>query len=362
MNASLIEPNLAALQQEPWAVAMQDCQHNSEEHHAEGDVWTHTQMVVEQIHSRPEYKDLSPSDQVVVFWAGILHDVAKPTTITVENGETHFPKHSIKGARRAREILNDRGFDWRTRERIANLVRHHGHPPFVLQSENPISWAIDISWRVDTRLLYLLSMADALGRKAKDMKDYPERVELWRMLAEENNCFGQPYPFVNRQARFLFFQDLLSSLYYTPFEDYKCEMTLLSGLPGVGKDTWIAKNLPEAPVVSLDDLRTKMDIDPTDNQGTVIQEAKQQVCRHLAAGTNFVFNATNLMKLSRSKWIMLAHNYQAMVRVVYLERPLSTIFEQNKQRDQVVPEQVIRGMQGVLEVPDLTECHELTEV
>ena len=75
------------------------------------------------------------------------------------------------------------------------------------------------------------------------------------MVAEENNCFERPYAFANDHVRFLFYRDNLSSLHYTPQEDYRCKVTLLSGLPGSGKDTWLARNRPQLPVVSLDDLR-----------------------------------------------------------------------------------------------------------
>ncbi len=40
----------------------------------------------------------------------------------------------------------------------------------------------------------------------------------------------------------------------------------MSGLPGVGKDTWLARSRPELPVVSLDAVREDLDVDATDNQ------------------------------------------------------------------------------------------------
>jgi predicted kinase len=139
-------------------------------------------------------------------------------------------------------------------------------------------------------------------------------------------------------------------------------MTMMSGLPGVGKDTWITKNMSGIDVVSLDGLRIEMGVHATDDQGPILQEAKQRVRKLLAAGKDFVFNATSLLENSRSKWIRLAHDYNASTRIVYIERPLSVIFEQNKQRDAVVPENVILSMLDSLEVPNLTECHELVEI
>ncbi len=42
---------------QPWAKAMADCQQDSE-WHAEGDVWTHTRMVVAEVERLPEWPSL----------------------------------------------------------------------------------------------------------------------------------------------------------------------------------------------------------------------------------------------------------------------------------------------------------------
>jgi hypothetical protein len=90
-----------------------------------------------------------------------------------------------------------------------------------------------------------------------------ENLHLWKLVAEENSCFDNPYAFANDQARFLFYRDALSSLHYTPHEDYRCTVTLMSGLPGSGKDTWLVRNRPDLPVISLDDVRATLDVDAT---------------------------------------------------------------------------------------------------
>ncbi len=74
----------------------------------------------------------------------------------------------------------------------------------------------------------------------------------------------------------------------------------MSGLPGSGKDTWICQNCPDHPVVSLDQLRQEMEIEPTDNQGQVAQAAKELCREHLRRGQSFVFNATNLLRATRN--------------------------------------------------------------
>ena len=88
-----------------------------------------------------------------------------------------------------------------------------------------------------------------------------ENLHFWRLAAEEDGCFDQPYPFANDQARFLFYRQREPNLHYVPHEDHCCTVTLMSGLPGAGKDTWLAANRPGLPVVSLDDIRVELDIE-----------------------------------------------------------------------------------------------------
>lgn len=56
-------------------------------HHAEGDVATHTQMVLAALEALPEYQQLPVLQQNIVWAAALLHDVEKRTTTREdENG------------------------------------------------------------------------------------------------------------------------------------------------------------------------------------------------------------------------------------------------------------------------------------
>jgi len=354
---------LAWAKTQSWAHEMTSCQQDAQ-WHAEGDVWTHTKMVCAEVERLAEWPSLDRAAQLKLLFTALFHDSGKPATTALdpETGRTRSPKHALIGPGIARRELRELGCDLRTREEIALLVRYHGRPPYLLEKQNPEREVISLSWLINNRLLYLFALADTRGRRATEMTRPEENLHLWKLVAEEHACFERPYAFANDQGRFLFYRDQLSSLHYTPHEKYRCKVTLMSGLPGAGKDTWLARHRPETPVVSLDAVRTELDVDATDNQGEVIQTAREQCREHLRAGRDFAFNATNTTSLTRKRWIDLFADYSARIEIVYVEPPLQRVLEQNRQRQNPVPESVITRLVEKLEPPTPAEAHGLTVV
>jgi predicted kinase len=354
---------LAWAEREPWAKAMADCQQDSG-WHAEGDVWTHTRMVIAELERLPEWPSLDRDSQLKLLFTALFHDSGKPATTHVEasSGRTRSPKHALAGVAIGRNVLRDLGCGLSVREEIVGLVRYHGRPPFLLEKAEPAIEVIRLSWLVNHRLLYLFALADTRGRRTREMSRPEENIHLWRLVADENGCFENPYHFSNERARFLFYRDALSSLHYVPHEDYSCTVTLMSGLPGSGKDTWLTRHRPNLPVVSLDDLRADLDVDATENQGGVIQEARRRCREHLRARRDFGFNATNTVLQTRKRWIGLFADYGARVELVYLEPPMPIILQQNEQRTQKVPKRVMLHLLEKLEPPTWAEAHLVTLV
>lgn len=352
---------LAWAGQTSWAEAMRQCQQDAE-WHAEGDVWTHTTMVWHQVELLDDYAGLDRIAQLKLLFTALLHDAGKPATTAVdpESGRLRSPRHSLVGAALARQVLRELGCPLPLREEIAHLVRYHGRPPYLLERASPEHEVIRLSWLLQNRLLYLFALADTRGRDTREMSRSEETLHLWQDLAKEHHCLNVPYLFTNDQARFLFYRQAEGNLHYTPHEQYRCTATMMCGLPGAGKDTWLAKHQPKLPVVSLDAIREDLDVDATDNQGTVIQEARERCRQHLRAGEDFAFNATNVTMSLRKRWIDLFADYGARIELVHIEPPLATVLRQNAKRPDPVPSSVIHKLAAKMEVPDITECHSIT--
>lgn len=134
----------------------------------------------------------------------------------------------------------------------------------------------------------------------------------------------------------------------------------MCGIPASGKDTYVTNHLANQPVVSMDQIRENLKIDPRDNQGQVIQTALEQARVCLRKRQDFVWNATNLSKLAREKIISLCRAYDAYVTIVVMTTPWDLCVQRNSKRKSPVPPQVLTNMLSKWEPPSLTEAHEIT--
>jgi predicted kinase len=340
-----------------WVRALRGCGQDAV-HHGEGDVWNHTRLVCEALAALPAWRALEVETRATLFAAALLHDVAKPATRRVEpDGRISFPAHSRRGAIQARSILWRLGLPFAQREAVCALVRHHLRPFFLAEREDSRRIALEVSQTARCDWLALLAEADARGRVCQDLPRLLDNIALFADFCAEQGCLDRPWAFPSDHTRFLYFRDELRLPDFAPHEEFGSEVVLLSGLPGAGKDHWRTTHLPDWPCVSLDHLRSEMDIEPTDEQGPVLQAAREQARQYLREKRSFVWNATNLSRQLRGECIRLLADYRARIRIVYLEVSEETLQRQNRQRPLPVPQKVIERLLSRWEIPDRTEAH-----
>jgi predicted kinase len=347
---------------EPWLEDMRGCPQDPI-FHAEGDVLTHVGLVCRELCGLEDFASLPPVDKQILAWSAALHDVAKPLCTVVDpDGRIRSPKHASIGALIARRLLWLRNCPFTMREEICGLVHYHMKVFWALERDEPARLAKRISLRCRPKLLAALAQADALGRHCPDTQDLLQKVELFRLLCQENECYESPAEFASDLCRLRYLDGRWHNPESAPFEEFRCEVIMLSGLPGSGKDTWIREQGPPWPVVSLDAIRQELKIAPTGNQGRVINLARDRAREHLRAGQSFIWNATNISLMIRRKSLSLFLEYGARVRIVYLEQPVSVMESRNRDRDQTVPWKAIETMLRKWDVPTLTEAHQVEYV
>lgn len=114
----------------------------------------------------------------------LLHDVAKPVCITVDEiGENHFKGHPQQGEKMARTILRRLKFDNKTTDSVCCLVKNHDDRPAI--TERNVRRAMS---RMNVELFPLLfevKRADTLGQS-----DY-QRQEKLQYICDYENMYKQ---------------------------------------------------------------------------------------------------------------------------------------------------------------------------
>jgi predicted kinase len=95
------------------------------------------------------------------------------------------------------------------------------------------------------------------------------------------------------------------------------------------------------------------------NRRVRIDRAHEHAKGHLRARESFIWNATNTTSRLRGGLIDLFAAYGARIRIVYCEASRAEMAMRNARRRKPVPECVIEKLLDHLDVPDLTEAHEV---
>jgi predicted kinase len=342
-----------------WVRALRDCPQDPT-WHAEGDVWIHTRMVLDWLVESTAWRNLDETARAIVLSAALLHDVAKPSCTRTEEGRITSRGHSRRGAIDARVLLWRMGVDFGLREAICGLVRHHQVPFFLIEDDDPDRLALLVSHHARCDWLALVTEADARGRHCDDLPRLIDNVALFVEHCRELDCLMKPYAFASDHARFLYFRDRSRSRHAPAHDDTRSRVTMMSGLPAAGKSRWVAAQARGQAVISLDAIRAELGVDPSDEQGMVVQEARARAAAFLRAGEPFVWDATNVSEEVRKRAIDLFADYQARVHVVYVEANEPTIHARNGARQHPVPGRVLDRLLTRWTVPCLTEAHDVS--
>ncbi len=364
---------------EDWFEAMRQTPQNPV-HHGEGDVLKHTRLVCEKLAAMEEFRHLPEDRRQLLFTAALLHDIGKIRTTRKDGNGITSPNHAAAGARMAREHL---WTSWgmagtmekmRFRETVCQLIRLHGKPPFFWElaaSDNTHGqgWTsmhlhsmashACLMPVFSLRLLALLAKADCLGKICPDQEEILASIETFSESAQSLNCYDAPPSFADDYSRYAYLSGKTFSPDFKLFDPTWGTVTVLCGLPGTGKDTWIHRNLPGLPMLSLDEIRRQLKIRPDASQGKVVQTGYEKAKELLRRKTPFVWNATNVRAATRMELASLFINYGAAVRIVYLETSQEEQCRRNHSRQAAVPGGVVERMLGNLEPPRISEAHQV---
>lgn len=339
----------------PYVPAMRACIQDPI-YHAEGDAWTHTKMVFEAL------GQFGRADDRAMRLTALYHDVCKPETRIVEydpeqgRDVVHHPHHAPRGAATAWHDLWIAGESLRTRSDVYWLCKWHQKIFHIWDEQDMLRSTLMFAHLSSWPKLIDFARADIAGRISPNPQHAIDNLDLLEAFLDDLS--GRPineHFWQNDHDRIFYFEKANRSPFYSAQEPSGSRVVVLSGLPGTGKDTHCRTVLEGIPVVSLDAIREQLDIEPTGNQGRVIQAAFEAARVFLREKKSFVWNAQTITRLARSKIIGLCRNYDAHVTIHAFDRPLRVVLKQNRERARQVPESLI--LSAVWEPPSLLEAH-----
>jgi tRNA nucleotidyltransferase (CCA-adding enzyme) len=151
----------------PEMVPLYDCPQDAE-WHPEGDVWTHTLMVIDE--ARRRNADLDRARLATVMLGAVCHDLGKPATTAMVDGRWRSPGHEAAGVAPATRIL-DRlninsidGYD--VRAQVLAITAEHLRPSAFFKARDTVRDGAfrRLAQRVDLELLVRFGRADCHGR------------------------------------------------------------------------------------------------------------------------------------------------------------------------------------------------------
>jgi tRNA nucleotidyltransferase (CCA-adding enzyme) len=159
--------------------------------HPEGDVWTHTLLVVDK--AADLNADLDRPRRIAIMLGAVCHDLGKPATTAFIDGRIRSPNHEEAGVDPALSLLDRlnihtiEGFD--VRRQVVGLVAHHLKPGMFHKAPQVGDGAFRrLAQKVDLELLARLARADCLGRTGEfDCSAMDWFIDRARLLGVDHN-------------------------------------------------------------------------------------------------------------------------------------------------------------------------------
>lgn len=163
-------------------------------HHAEGDVWVHTMMVLD---AAAKYRDKVENKPGFMF-AALTHDFGKAITTEEIDGVIHSYNHEIKGLPLVKNFLRRLTSENKLTDFVLNLVRNHMRPNTLAGANSSLKASNKMFYEaIDPLALIYLGISDGEGRikegadESKNAEYLFERLKLFKELMKKPYVMGR---------------------------------------------------------------------------------------------------------------------------------------------------------------------------
>jgi putative nucleotidyltransferase with HDIG domain len=121
--------------------------------------------------------DATPPGDLALRLSALFHDVAKPRTKTIDDGEAHFYRHEVVGADMAEVVLERLRFPAEMTSSVTRLVRHHMYAADPGLEPKTIRRFVRRIGADQVERQFALRHADIIGSGLPERDDANERYE-----------------------------------------------------------------------------------------------------------------------------------------------------------------------------------------
>jgi len=351
---------------------MKQTQQNAN-YHAEGNVFNHTQLVLQEYAALITHTELSEADKEVLYWAAVLHDLGKIKVTRWTGKRWSASGHERAGVPMARNILLQQPqINTRQRRKILDLVRWHHLPLRLGLKHAPLSAYHPIAIQTDIRLLGLFSMMDLRGRKCINMEQIQALILHFN---EEVIPFMQNYwgTFENLQARFHQAHPEIQNYIWQSLQvnDFERILHLLNtktekaprksvchipiGLPGSGIRDYLETNLADLPTYAVDLQNTADKLLPDERLTAFISG-------NIDKQRSMILSGYNVDTAWRQQLVDYMRSFSIKIQYLFFERSLPFLLKQNQLSGDEGAQTHLRKQYELFDWPHPWEAHELVSL
>ena len=159
-------------------------------HHAEGDVWNHTMMVLD------EAVPFAPKVQnsLGFMLSALMHDVGKAACTEMIGGTIHSYQHETAGIPLASAFMNRLGSPDSMIQYVVNMTAYHMKPYRLAKDHSSVKATNKMFSQVEEpQALLYLSQADGLGKIPRSRNQPERQAFLAERLAVYQEMMSRPY-------------------------------------------------------------------------------------------------------------------------------------------------------------------------
>jgi tRNA nucleotidyltransferase (CCA-adding enzyme) len=149
------------------------------EWHPEGDVWTHTLLVVDE--AARLARDLDDDERFVVVLGALCHDLGKPATTVFEDGRIRSRDHEARGEAPTRAFCDRLAVAHDVVDAVVATVKDHLKPFQLWRDRDKIqdSAVRRLALRVPLERLVRVATADHFGRTTVEALAHDDEAGAW---------------------------------------------------------------------------------------------------------------------------------------------------------------------------------------